>query len=362
MRAVLLLLSVVAVTGALHSTDELLDLSKVRPIVLSEDTYLTRHVVTVAGWGLVVIAETDDGRSVAYASSSNDPKTTHTMVRHGAFTQKLISRDGVPPPKWGQVRDVRRLPDEEEPIVTDDPAPRRRRVCSPNKFTRAGKTVIRVGVLHTPEVLALRYYGGNSDIVRAEVAVAVAEANAIAFPLSGIDIEIELCVNELLPPPSVERTRPSATLTAFSRSSAVETVRQNNKCDTMVLFSTLAALGNRACGIGYLPGEHAVAAADCFVDNYSFLHELGHNLGACHGPPSRPCGAGANGYGDATSGFRSILAYRSICGGSGNCTRVPRFSNKKSEFKWRGQPIGNSLSNNAWLLNENKEGVASKVC
>ena len=198
--------------------------------------------------------------------------------------------------------------------------------------------------------------------MRAEVAIAIAEANAIVFPFSGISIELELCVNELLPARSVERTIPSATLTEFSRSSAVETVRQNNKCDTMVLFSSLAALGNRACGIGYLPGEHAVVAADCFVDNYSFLHELGHNLGACHGPPSRPCGAGANGYGDAVRGFRTILGYRSICGGSGNCTRVPRFSNKKSAFTWQGRVIGDRVSDNAWILNANKEGVASKVC
>ena len=347
MWAVLLVL---AVAGALNPSlaDELPDADT------AAFTYVAQHVVSVLGWGVVELGETADGKSVAHASNKD---VTHTMVRSGKFTQKRNARSR----RWTQLFDTNKLPDEEEPIFTDDP-PQRRSVCNPNKFTRAGKTVIRVGVLHTPEVLALRYYGGNGNIVQAEVAIAVAEANAIAFPLSGINIEIELCVNELLPAPSVERTRPSATLTAFSRSSAVETVRQNNKCDTMVLFSTLAALGNRACGIGYLPGEHAVVAADCFVDNYSFLHELGHNLGACHGPPSRPCGAGANGYGDAVGGFRTILGYRSICGGSGNCTRVPRFSNNKSVFTWQGRGIGDRTSDNAWILNENKEGVASIVC
>ena len=348
---VVLVVSAIVIVAALNpmSDDELRDFVDADGAGV---TYVIESVVSVLGWGVVRLGKTKDGRSVAHASNKD---VTHTVVRDGKFTQKRNARRG----RWTQLFDTDKLPDEEEPIFTDDPPPRRRGVCNPDRFTRDGKTVIRVGVLHTPEVLALAYYGGSSDIVRAEVAVAVAEANAIAFPLSGVDIEIELCVNELLPAPSVERTNPSATLTAFSRSSAVETVRRINKCDTMVLFSTLAALGNRACGIGFLPGEHAVVACDCFVDAFSFAHELGHNIGACHGPPSRPCGAGANGYGGGD--FRTIMAYRAICGG-GNCTRVPRFSNKKSEFTWKGQPIGNSVSNNAWILSENKEGMASKVC
>jgi hypothetical protein len=219
-------------------------------------------------------------------------------------------------------------------------------------------------VLHTPDVLALDYYAGSSEAVRAEVAVAVAEGNAVAFPLSGVDIEIRLCANELLPAPSLEKSSARATLSAFGSSARVEQIRQRNTCDTMVLFSTLAGLGNSACGIGYLPGDHAVVAADCFVDNYSFLHEFGHNLGACHGPPSRRCGAGANGYGDAANDFRTILAYRAICGmyHEGNCTRVPRFSNKKSAFSWKGEAIGDASSDNAWILNANKEEAARRVC
>ena len=332
-----------------------------------DTSYIIRAVADVAGWGTVVIGETEDGDGRVYAAAAAQTDTTHLTIHHFASAQKFYALNSVAVAASG-VRDTRLLPDEEGP---DEPRLRRglirRAVCDPGQFTdrETGRTVIRVGVLHTPEVLATDYYRGSSESVQAEVAVAVAVGNADAFPQSGVGLKIELCVNGPLPPntPSLERTSPRATLDAFATSSAVEAVRAANKCDTMVLFATLGSLGNRACGIGYLPGEHAVVAADCFVDNFSFLHELGHNIGACHGPPSRPCGAGANGYGDATNDFRTILAYRAICGGGeGNCTRVPRFSNKKSGFNWKGEAIGDDRSDNAWILNANKGEVASRMC
>lgn len=323
-------------------------------------TYIVQAVVDVRTWGVVVVGETVDGTGRVYTAASSKTDTTHVTVHHQMCSQKMFVSGGSTV-AVSTVRDITALPDESAPIeqVLMD---QKRSACSPSMYTDrlTGRAVVRVGVLHTPEILALRYYGGNSEAVRAEVAIAVATANIDAFPSSGIDLMIELCANELITG-SIERSRPSDTLRAFSGSSAVETVRVANKCDTMVLFSTMAALGNRACGIGYLPGAHAVVAADCFVDNYSFLHEFGHNVGACHGPPSRPCGAGANGYGDATNDFRTILAYHAICGG-GNCTRIPRYSNKKSDFNWNAHSIGNSVSDNAWILNANKDDVASRTC
>ena len=137
--------------------------------------------------------------------------------------------------------------------------------------------------------------------------------------------------------------------------------KERNKCDTMIFMTSLAALGYRACGVGNLPGQYAVVAADCFVDNYSFLHEFGHNLGACHGPPARVCVEASNGYGDRGHGFRTIMAYRAVCGGA-NCTRVPRFSNKDPAYNWQGAPIGAAYTNNVHMHNTNRQITASNVC
>lgn len=318
--------------------------------------FRVEHVVDVGGWGVVVIGESQTGES-AYLTASNLSASTHLSVRNGRLNQKLHAWHSTLR-SLSPVTSTSELPDEASPVVFGGLARRGGEVCATE---RNGRVVIRVGVLHTPDVLRLPYYGGNSDAVRAEVAVAVAEANAVVFPLSGINIEIELCVNDLIPSPSVERSTSSTTLMVFSNSERVEQIRTDNKCDTMVLFATLGALGGNACGIGQLPGRHAVVAADCFGPNYSFLHEFGHNMGACHGPPNWSCGSAANGYGDAPHGFRTILAYRSICG-SNDCVRIPRFSNKDTTFSWNGYAIGDGSSNNAKVINDNRDTLTRGTC
>lgn len=307
------------------------------------------------GWGTVVFAAGTAGTLVAAAAHGEN--ATHTAVRRGGLVQKVFGTAGRP----SAVANTDALPDEAGP-VPGQAGSARRAVCAASHFTDAatGRTVIRVGVLHTSEVLALDYYAGRSAAVQAEVAVAVAVANAEAFPRSGVSVALELCANEPVSP-SPERRSPRATLDAFARSPAVSAVAAANRCDAMVLFSTLAALGDRACGVGQRPGTRAVVAADCFVENLSFLHELGHNLGACHGPPASVCADGANGYGDATGVFRTILAYRAACGG-GNCTRVPRFSSADPAVAWQGRPAGDAARDNARALNAHKETAASTVC
>ena len=311
-----------------------------------------------------VIVGTDvsnEGNLAFLTVHNNEEGATYILVRHDStHVQKMHL--------WkGTVRQItprlpiNRLPNEEH-IVGETPT-QRRTLCPSAKTTNVitGRTVVRVGILHTVEAKSLPFYGSSSVAIQMEVATAVAEGNVLAFPNSGIDIELQVCANELLDE-SVERQSSAETLRAFASSRRVEEVRVGNKCDLMVLFSTLQGLGNNACGVGYAPGKYSVVAADCFVDNYSFLHEIGHNLGACHGYPARAGGAGANAYGDAPHHFRTILAYREICEQGANCTRVPRFSNVISNYTWKGHATGNSNSDNAWIINANRHRAASNTC
>lgn len=337
----------------------------------SNTTYVTRAASgnIVEGYGVIVgtsvgmdaddvaviIADYETG--VVYVSSRSDG-----MVQSGFFSRESSHVPATSP------YSLSIFPAEEHPLNdTSLSATRmRRNACAPTR-TADGRTVLRVGVLHSAEAAGLPAYApmGGSSAVQMEVAAAVAEANAVIFPNSGVAIEIQLCVNgPMSPDASIEKASPSSTLSAFASSESVAAVRDAGGCDVMVLFSTLAGLGNRACGIGYMfPGAHAVVAAPCFKDNYSFIHEILHTFGSCHGEPAMPCGAGANGYGDRAHGFRTIEAYRGACGYTAvNCTRIPRISNSHTQFTWSGWPIGNARHSNAWIVNANSAYAATRRC
>jgi len=244
----------------------------------------------------------------------------------------------------------------------------RRTRCPPDR-TAGGLTVIRVGVLHTPQAAALPRYvrggGGNgSRAVEAAVVATISETNDVVYRMSGVKIELHLCANHLVADTTLEHARPSDTLVAFSTSQEVRAVRDLGACDVMVLFSSLAGLGNRACGIGYMfPGAHAVVAAPCFTENYSFVHELGHTLGACHGGAAGMCGAGANGFGSSQHGFRTVEAYDTACGSNAAvCTRIPRVSNRDRAYVWNDYAIGDTRHSNAWILNANRESASARYC
>lgn len=288
----------------------------------------------------------------------------YAHMRNRGFVQSGVSVNEAH--VWAQPpRFIGTLPNELQPLDDTFSEPPRRR-CAEERTEGAGMTTLRVGVVHTPQA-AEAHTGesvNGSRTIEMIVAATIAEANVIVYPKSGINMRLKLCVNALLPNRSLEQTTASETLSRFRRSPEVESIRREHGCDTMTLFSTLNGLGNRACGIGYMfPGTHSVVADVCFQDNYSFLHELHHNFGSCHGFPFPQCGSGANGYGDPDHGFRTIEAYTEACGSTASaCTRIPRVSNSQSLFHWNTWPIGNVRHNNAWLINMRKESMAGRHC
>ncbi len=329
------------------------------------ETFVVQRVVDVPGTRSRVLLGESRGRATAYlVVHAPGSDAAHVAVRSAdGRVSKVHTFGGVVRgvPSTGRLD----LPDEAEPDSTGAGDSKvRRTVCPPesNTTTAAGEALIRVGVLYSPQVKALPFYGGSAEAVEMDIATAVAEANAVVFPLSGVNIVLELCMVKLVLP-TLERSSPSRTLHALRDSADVAALKAQNKCDAVVLMSSLAGLGNRVCGISHSPGSHSVVAADCFVDNLSFLHELGHNLGACHGPPALVCSSGANGYADAARDFRTIMAYRAACGGLANCTRIPRFSNSARAYNWTGAPIGVAGRNDAArLLNANSGAMAQNAC
>ena len=110
-----------------------------------------------------------------------------------------------------------------------------------------------------------------------------------------------------------------------------------------------------ACGLAWLmmavsPSfetyAFAVVNQACATGNYSFGHELGHNMGAQHDwyeylkffglPPAFPYSFG---YINASAGWRTIMAYNAECEDRGlDCSRLPYWSNP--DLTLDGEPMG----------------------
>ncbi len=107
------------------------------------------------------------------------------------------------------------------------------------------------------------------------------------------------------------------------------------------------------CGLGWVnanpyPGNakygFSVADIGCAVNNYSFIHELGHNIGMQHDRAvMREPDPDATNYGYVVpeEQVRSVMAYNSACDAQGiYCERLPYFSTPRLSVD--GTPFGRS--------------------
>jgi hypothetical protein len=110
---------------------------------------------------------------------------------------------------------------------------------------------------------------------------------------------------------------------------------------------SLIVEGTSLCGIAWLMTTqsnsfqtHAfsVVARVCATGNFSFGHELGHNMGLQHDRVDAPADGVfpfSHGYVDTPHGFRDIMGVAASCGG---CMRIQNFSNPNVIFN--GFPAG----------------------
>ena len=123
-----------------------------------------------------------------------------------------------------------------------------------------------------------------------------------------------------------------------------------------------------ACGVawlmtdlwsGFATNAFSVTAYPCISPNYTFGHELGHNMGSNHAPEDT--GATVSlypysfGYKHPGNVFRTVMAYN--CAGSG-CPRVLYFSNPSVLYS--GLPTGTAAQhNNALSINNARSTIAN---
>ncbi len=208
---------------------------------------------------------------------------------------------------------------------------------------------------------------GGDAAVQTRIALGVSETNT-AFANSGITSQLRLVGAELVTYTEsgdlgLDLERFADTADGFM--DTVHSRRNALGADLAVLVVGSTAGG--ACGIGYVmtslsstfaSNAFTVTAYPCISPNYTFAHELGHNMGSAHAPEdgaSQPSLYPYSfGYKHPGNLFRTVMAYN--C--PSNCTRVLHFSNPGVNYN--GATTGSSTQHdNARSINNAATTIAN---
>ena len=230
-------------------------------------------------------------------------------------------------------------------------------------------TTIDVLVLYTT---AARNGAGGTANIESTVNLAITETNT-AYANSGVTQRLRLVYMGETPYADAGNMGTDLGRLQASADGNIDeahTLRDTYGAD---LVSLWVENGGGSCGIGYFMSSisssfasngFSVVARSCATGNYSFGHELGHNMGLRHDTHvdngTTPF-AWAHGYVDLTNRFRTIMAYNDQCAATPPgtfCTRIQWFSNPSVTYNTF--TTGNaSTANNASVLNSSASTVAN---
>jgi hypothetical protein len=100
-------------------------------------------------------------------------------------------------------------------------------------------------------------------------------------------------------------------------------------------------------GVGFRPSTpnsalaYSVVDLDCATGQYSFVHEMAHNMG-CQHERKNNAASGIN-WGYRATDYRSIMSY-------GNNRRVLYFASANNRVKWNGKRVGQTSTDNAGYI------------
>jgi peptidyl-Asp metalloendopeptidase len=191
-------------------------------------------------------------------------------------------------------------------------------------------------VVYTP---AARAAAGGTTAMGALINLAVAETNT-AYSRSAVIPRLRLVHQE-----EVSYTESGDFSTDLNRLTNpsdgfmdnVHALRNAHGADLVSLIIEGASL----CGLAWLmltesnsfqASAFSVVARICATGNFSFGHELGHNMGLQHDRADAPADgvfSFSHGYVDTPHGFRDIMGVAASCGG---CMRIQNFSNPNLMF------------------------------
>ena len=206
---------------------------------------------------------------------------------------------------------------------------------------RDGPALIDVMVLYTPR---MRLAAGGTEAVDAIIDLIIAESNA-AYANSLIDVELRLAQAA-----EIDYDESGAYIDHLFRLTdpgdgvmdEIHALRDLHRADMVSLLVRDAT----SCGIAFMMTDlysgfdnwtFSVVTYTCALAQYTFTHELGHNMGCAHNRANASTQGLRDysyGYWEPESLFRTVMAYN--C--PGGCPRVDHFSNP--DINYMGRPTG----------------------
>lgn len=219
-----------------------------------------------------------------------------------------------------------------------------------------GADKISVLVLYTPNA-RMEARGIAQARVHAQGSI---DSTNTAYANSGITTRLSLAGVEEI---ELSESSDYGSMLNFIRtSSSVGAMRDTSKADLVSLI--VSSNSSRSlCGLAFItaPANFAFSVVNfgCAIDNLTFAHELGHNMGCNHNPENGGSGqAFPFSFGHfQPNNYRTVLATAAPNNPCGNCNRVPQFSNPNINF--RGLPTGTEQRNNARTINDRAEIIAN---
>lgn len=332
------------------------------------EAQVTRVEATASG-GIAIIARLSD-----------HPLGTAVLVQNGHVMTGSVTFPGasysILPAEPGTVRIAKiapeLLPPEGEPLVVTGAAPTAADLAEADAPTDTGK-LIDVIVFWTP---AAQTAAGGLANIQANIDTAITLTNN-AYRNSGIAQRIRLVSKQ-----AVVYTETSSPSDPFTN--ALNAITNGTIAGTALARNTYGAdevvlviQDTTYCGLAWLPltiaignagqGFAVVGGGSCLTSNFSFGHELGHNMGAHHDPYVAP-GPGAFAYShgmshigvNSAASWRTIMAYNNECSATvGGCTRLQYFSNPMVNYT-DGFAMGDGPArNNALTLNKSVNAVSN---
>jgi peptidyl-Asp metalloendopeptidase len=299
-----------------------------------------------------------------------DPLSTVTLVRVGDVLQGSVRHAGglfsIEPLGDAGLHVVRQLDPaalgrELPPLV----APPGRLPAMADRAVMAGDDGSTVDVLVAYNAAARAAAGGTDQAIVARIMLGVAETN-LAYANSGVIQRLRLVGTEFV---GYEETGDLATdlqLLTGPADPALTIVHERRAATGADLVSLIVGnINGGACGVAWMMQSltldfaslaFSVTAYPCISPNYTFGHELAHNMGSAHAPEDfnfSPVFNYSYGFKDPAERFRTVMAYD--C--PGGCPRVLHFSNPAALYT--GLPTGSAATRNAESLNQTRLTVAN---
>ena len=273
--------------------------------------------------------------------------------------------------------DPRKFPEEAPPAippVASDAQPDQAPAQEGAEQEASANTVIKVLVAFTVNSKNEAAASGKNIVTEINRAITLANqaykrgGMALVLKLAGTPMQVAYPEDPNIQE-DLENVSNVNTPTNAAAFNAVRSQRTSRKADVVALFRRNDP---SFCGIAWFPGSGSQpmpsAATAVFgysvmnwtcVDNLSFHHEVGHNMGVRHDRYVDPTTPGYNhGYVNKPKRQRTVMAHNNACADVGlSCTRINWFSS--ATIKGTGAVvIGNAGNDNTRRLKETKTAVS----